>query len=266
MSGNWAIAVEQSEAAALHVYFIGVDLAIARPSDCAVLDRDLNCEFGTWTYREDGSGIIPDVVGDEHFVLAIDGPQGLAGGPAAAAGRQSEMKLNAPARMPYGALGPGVSGYSQYAWASLRLFRALVKDPRFKLLGLNETDKRDATLIEVFPGAAWRALAGEPLSKKTTRRGRTERQELLSKIQPALRFPTGDLATHDQLDAALSAWIARELHRDEESVCGVGEKPWFDEKAGFLREGYIVQPSSRTVPKTAQGLLKLAPSPTRMKT
>ena len=66
--------------------FIGLDLSDPtaenkRPCDYAVLDSDLVCTFGQWEYREDAARIIPDRALGRSFILAIDGPQGLAVSP-----------------------------------------------------------------------------------------------------------------------------------------------------------------------------------------
>lgn len=221
------------------VTFIGLDLAVSRDSDFAVVDSAGNCSFGTVKSAQDGlEERVADIVG-ESFVLAIDGPQGLAGCRTQPGGRDAERILKPPVRMPHDAPScPGIGAYSQYAYASLRLFRNLTLDARFRLLGLDGTDKSETTLLEVFPGAAWKALSnGEKLPGKRTNAGVSERYKILS---ASLQFPDGESLTHDQLDAALAAMLARELRRRKVEL--VGKEPWVDESAGFLREGYIVQP------------------------
>lgn len=63
--------------------FVGLDLTDPfakkrRTCTRAVLDSDLRLFLDEWVYQEDGKGIIPDNV-KPPLVLAIDGPQGLAG-------------------------------------------------------------------------------------------------------------------------------------------------------------------------------------------
>lgn len=37
------------------MFFVGLDLAVARASACAVLHATMECSFGWWDYREDGT-------------------------------------------------------------------------------------------------------------------------------------------------------------------------------------------------------------------
>lgn len=216
------------------MFFVGLDLAVARASACAVLHATMECSFGSWDYREDGVGIIPSVVGDRPFVLAIDGPQGWA---AAGKRRCCEKRLNTPGKAPFDR-SPPFAG--EYIAKSVGLFGRLRARPGFHVLGLDGSEGNPATLIEVYPGGAWKVLADGPLPRKDTAAGLDARRKLLE--GRGVTFPVGCAPDHDQLDAALAAWIAHELHRDEDSIRRVGEKPWFDRKAGCLREGFIVQP------------------------
>ena len=75
--------------------FVGLDLAVARKSDYALLDEDVNCSFGECEDREDGSGLIPagvdaeasvgrrDVLGNSRrrFVVFAPPPSGEGGTP-----------------------------------------------------------------------------------------------------------------------------------------------------------------------------------------
>ena len=219
------------------MFFVGLDLAVARASAYAVLHSTMECSFGWWDYREDGVGIIPSVVGDRSFVLAIDGPQGWAGS-AGRRRRYCEESLNTPGKAPY-ERNPGFA--REYIVKSVGLFARLTKQEGFHLLGLDGTSAHAATLTEVYPGSAWRVLANEPLPGKDTAAGLDSRRKLLE--ERGLTFPVGCAPNHDQLDAALAAWIAHELRRDEDSVRLVGEAPRIDDKTGCLREGYIAHPT-----------------------
>ncbi len=135
-------------------YFVGRDLtdpsvAKPRPCDVAVLDSSLRCIFDTWPYSEAGASIVPVSVLGRAFVLAIDGPQGLAGTKDAAA-RESESVLNTQAKTPYvlpAKFSPG------YVKGSVQLFHRLVTSGgRFRLLGMNGVSTRDVNLLEVYPG------------------------------------------------------------------------------------------------------------------
>lgn len=216
--------------------FIGLDLAENR-SDYARLDEDLNCSFGKWEYREDGSGLPPVGVNAESSVIAIDGPQGLAGC-ARAPMRVSEWKLSTPGRSPSRLPDP-TKPYAGFTRRSVALFTALVQTSHCRLLGLDGTRPRDATLIEVFPGAAWKVLSDRVLPAKRRIDGRKARRRILEDLGLQLDCRT-EIPTHDQLDAAIAAWIAYRLRSGKADL--IGKEPRLDESAAFLREGFIVQP------------------------
>ena len=224
--------------------FIGLDLSDPtarnpRPCDYAVMDSDLVCAFGQWEYREDGARIIPDEAIGRSFVLAVDGPQGLAGAPEAKV-RESERLVRAPGRTPYETPEPGSGPYAGLIAGSVRLFASLVAGgSRFRLLGLNGTPASDATLIEAYPGGAWKALAdGASLPAKRTAEGRRVRAEMLAGL--GLQLPPDAEPTDDQLDAAIAAWTAYKLRIGEADA--VGEPPALD-AGGVIREGYVVMPA-----------------------
>ena len=223
--------------------FIGLDLtdptaATPRPCDYAVLDSDLNCSFGQWTYREDGAGIIPEPALGRSFILAVDGPQGLASD-AGATMRESERIVNAPGHSTYDLPEEGTP-FAGFIAGSVRLFhRLVVSGSRFRLLGYDGAPASDATLLEVYPGGAWKLLADQPLARKTSPEGRRQRVELIESA--GVRLPESPAPTHDQLDAAMAAWTAYKFRRGEASI--VGRAPELDIAAGVIREGYIVQPA-----------------------
>lgn len=224
--------------------FIGLDLSdptarSPRPCDYAVMDEDLVCAFGQWEYRENGARIIPDQAIGRSFILAVDGPQGLAGMPDAKV-RQSERLVRAPGRTPYALQEPGSGPYAGLIAGSVRLFAALTASgSRFRLLGLNGTPASDATLIEAYPGGAWKALAGgASLPAKRTAEGRRVRAEMLETL--GVQLPPDVAPTDDQLDAAIAAWTAHQLWIGEADA--VGDPPSLDDE-GVIREGYVVMPS-----------------------
>ncbi|MCH8973716.1 MAG: DUF429 domain-containing protein [Chloroflexi bacterium] len=224
-------------------FVIGLDLADPyaakkRRCDVAVVDPDLHCTFDNWVFDEGGSGIIPSRALGRSFILAIDGPQGLAGERDATM-RHSERLVNAPGHTPYDFPGDG-RPYAGLITASVKLFYRLVTSGgRFRLLGLDGVPPSDANLMEVFPGAAWRKAAERRLPAKRTEEGRAARYELLQQL--GLTFDVGGLPTDDQLDAAMAAWVAHRF--DFEDVRIEGQAPELDEAAGVIREGYIVQPA-----------------------
>src|SRR5665811_1435860 len=122
---------------------------------------------------------------------------------------------------------------------SVQLFHNLVTSgSRFRLLGMEDVPPGDANLLEVFPGSAWRVLAPAPLPAKRTMAGRTARRDLLEAL--GVTFPTADVPTDDQLDAAMAALVAFAFDNGSGKV--VGAAPYLDEEVGAIREGYIVQP------------------------
>jgi hypothetical protein len=223
-------------------YYIGLDLTDPyaknkRPCDIAVLSPDLECTFAKWDYKGDGSGIVPSRALGRSFIMAVDGPQGLAGSPGATV-RESERLVAAPGRTPYELPKEG-KPYSGFIRGSVELFYRLVTSGnRFRLLGLDDVTPGDANLIEVFPGAAWKIVAKQPLPPKRTVDGREARRELLESL--GMTFEGGGLPTDDQLDAAMAAWAAFSF--DEGRAAVVGYAPELDQEAGAVREGYVVQP------------------------
>jgi hypothetical protein len=223
-------------------YFIGLDLTDPtarnrRACDVAVLDSELYCTFDQWNYKEDGSGIVPSRALGRSFILAVDGPQGLAGDPDATM-RESERLVNAPGHTPY-TLPTDGRPYAGFIAGSVKLFHRLVTSgSRFRLLGMDGAPAADANLLEVFPGGAWRKVADTPLPPKRTLDGREARFELLHALD--VTFESEELPTDDQLDAAMAAWVAYRFN--EGAARAEGRAPEYDQEAGAIREGYVVQP------------------------
>ena len=234
---------EQARLSGTGRYFIGLDLTDPyakrpRPCDVAVLDSELQCSFSQWEYREDGGSIVPTVALGRAFLLAIDGPQGLAGQTDARM-RDSERVLNAPGRTPYTLPYSGVP-YAGFITGSVRLFHHLVTSGRrFRLLGVQDVSLGEANLVEVYPGAGWKTVAGKGrLPRKQTAKGREVRYALLQ--AQGVRFPDSKLPTTDQLDAAMAAWTGYCFNQGNARLEGL--PPWLDDRDGVIREGYIVQP------------------------
>ncbi len=223
-------------------YYVGLDLTDpyagrTRPCDVAVLGPDLDCTFAKWDYKADGAGIVPGRALGRSFIMAVDGPQGLAGTPGATV-RESERLVNAPGRTPYDLPEPG-KPYAGFIKGSVLLFYRLVTSgSRFRLLGLDDVPPGDANLIEVYPGGAWKIIADQPLPPKRTLDGRSARTELLASL--GIRFASSDLPTDDQLDAALAAWTAYRFDRGMAKIEGF--KPEIDGAVGAVREGFVVHP------------------------
>ena len=233
-------------------YYIGIDLTDPRssdgapkPCDVAVLDPQLSCRFSQWNYSERGDSIVPEIALGRSFILSIDGPQGLTGNKDAGS-RQSELSVQR-------SVGIGIPGHTMYELpsngtpfagfisGSVKLFYSLVSSgSRFRLLGMEGVSQRDANLIEVYPGAGWRSIAGtEKLPRKDTLKGRDARRTLLE--ARGVTFPEGKPPSTDQLDAVMAAWTAYCFDTDQVSLEGIA--PWKDDANSVVREGYIVQPA-----------------------
>lgn len=92
------------------------------------------------------------------------------------------------------------------------------------------------------PGSAWLVLAGHRLKKKGLLEGRRARYNLLLEqgIVFEQRYSIEKPPTHDQLDAALAAYIAYLFKNGKTS--DYGRNPSEDASVGILREGLILQP------------------------
>ncbi len=105
------------------------------------------------------------------------------------------------------------------------------------MLDVDTPEPGRARLFEAFPGATWRQLAVEKLGKKSSPEGRAARRERLEAA--GLCFPGAGLPTHDELDAALCAWLGWLTRTAPERVHAVGLPLWRDGE-GWLREGRIL--------------------------
>lgn len=213
-----------------------------RPSTRAILTPDLSCTFDEWKYNESGTGLIP-MVHNTHSVLAIDGCQGLAGNPERTM-RACEMELGTAGKSAYEFPLAG-RPYAGFVRGSVKLFYALHSSGDFRLYGVLGIGRSQANLIEIYPGAAWRILNSRQWPpKKTTICGIRVRLGLLIRYGltfPALRPDT--LPTHDELDAAVAAYIAYLFVNGQ--TMDFGEPPFEDIEDKVMREGFIVQPSER---------------------
>jgi hypothetical protein len=224
--------------------FIGIDLSDPfaknkRPCTRATIGTNLDCIFDEWEYDLTGNQIVPDKISTTQFILAIDGPQGLAGNPECTM-RLSERKLGTAGKSPY-TFPPIGQPYAGFVQGSVKLFHLLSKSQCFQLYGLN-SGKLKTNLIEVYPGAAWPVIAGQRLEKKRFLGGRRSRYDVLSKIgiKFSSKYTTEVPPTHDQLDAAIAAYTAYLFTTGK--TMEYGQNPFYDEKFGILREGLIIQP------------------------
>jgi hypothetical protein len=225
--------------------FIGLDMVDGcRPSprkvDVAFLDRSLGCTFDQWDFDPKGKGLLPGQLGSPGFVLAIDGPQGLAGSPGDPM-RICERAGGVAGKSPYD-FPPLDRPFAGFIASSVRLFAALLQSGKFHLHGLPVSSSHEARLIEVYPGKGWADVAKRneiPLTEKKQRlEGRKQRQCLLEASE--IRLPPGSVPTHDQLDAALAALTAFRFAEGEATEQGVS--PFWDSSKQVIREGFIVYP------------------------
>ncbi|WP_224240522.1 DUF429 domain-containing protein [Hyalangium gracile] len=226
--------------------FVGWDLSDPfsrrpRPVDVAVVDAHGRVRFDERRWPQVERGGVLDAqalaaafpVGPEDVVV-VDGPQGLAR-PGASV-REAERVLRAPGRTPDVLPEPG-RPFCGFVRGSVLLFAALRRFEALELLDVDTPHVGEARLFEAFPGATWRRLAVEKLAKKDSPAGRARRREVLQAA--GLRFPVGELPTHDQLDAALCAWLGWLTRHETGRVHAVGAPLWVDSE-GWLREGRIL--------------------------
>ncbi|ABF86164.1 hypothetical protein MXAN_0020 [Myxococcus xanthus DK 1622] len=238
--------------------FLGWDLTdpyarIPRPVDVAEVDARGQVRFSElrWPVPSKALGFTPELLRasfplNPEDVLVIDGPQALAR-PGASV-REAERCLRAPGRTPDVLPEPG-RPFAGFVRGGVLLFAALHARGGHPLLDVDTDSLEEARLFEAFPGATWRALSVEKLGKKTSHAGRTRRQAVLE--ARGLRFPPGLLPTHDQLDAALCAWLGWLTRKAPTHVTAVGA-PLTVDNQGWLREGRILSSAHKF--STVKGL------------
>ena len=221
--------------------WIGLDLTdpyAKRPRavDVAVVEDSGKCSFTTLpAVPQAGSAAWLSSItkgpasGD---VLIIDGPLGLA-----AAGRslrQCERLLGAAGKTPDSPPTPGSRPFAGYVRGSVDLAEALLHAGWIP--ATDATSLASATMLEAYPGGTWKLFAGGALPHKTTSAGQSARASLLA--ANGLSFaqrPTN----HDQMDAALCAWLGWRLAKSPSSVVAVGD--FSSRSSGRMREGVILQ-------------------------
>jgi len=223
--------------------FVGIDLTdpfskCQRRCTRAILKADLSCTFDKWTYARTGSAIVPSQLVHLPYIVAIDGPQGLAGS-AGAKMRICERQLRAAGKSSY-TFRPIGQPYAGFVRGSVELFYSLYRSATFRIHGMDQ--EPEANLIEVYPGAAWPVLADQTLRDKKLLEGRKDRHDLLARLGITFTHKQGIEMppTHDQLDAVLAAYIAYLFSIGKTN--DHGEKPFEDTSTKILREGLIVQP------------------------
>jgi NAD(P) transhydrogenase len=217
-------------------WFLGVDLTDPharnpRPVAVATMDRWRRVRFRTWTFEPSGRGLLPPEIVADGYVLAIDGPQGLAS--AGRRQREAERLLRTAGRSADTFPAPGAP-YAGFIAGSVALFASL-RAAGLCLLG--EAPPEKSSLLETYPADLWRKWSGRRIPKKSSPAGRRARHEILRGF--GVDLPVGPEAiTHDELDAAAAALLAYLWATGEAKL--YGPPPVFDEKTGVIREGPIV--------------------------
>lgn len=161
-------------------------------------------------------------------IVALDGPQGLAGLPGAKA-RACERALSSAACVGHELPAPGRPS-SGFVAGSVRFFASLNRRTSSRLHGT--CSHSEANLIEVCPAAGWPVLAErKPVGTLAKKAALLERRRLT--LRPLAL--TGSFV--DAVFAALAGACFR-----AGAAGSVGHGPWLDHAVGLLREGYIVQP------------------------
>lgn len=243
--------------------YIGVDITdrytdSAHPMDVCGLeisDDKLILTFWTWCWAPSGltdvTKLLPEISAAKSVML--DGPQGLARvgnrmraceKALAAAGKTADVRP--PMSQPYGG----------FIASSLDLFAAFHAAEVFVASGVS------TPLYEVYPAAIWTRLARR-LPNKRCSAGRQARGAILKVLGVALPETA---ITHDQLDACAAALLgaAADGHIPGIGSDAVGDRVFWDEATGCLREGQIVVPlvdsGLRAKLETAVGSWQLAPA------
>lgn len=233
------------------VRFTGWDLTdpysrACRPVDVATVDSRGRVRFSEvrWPAPSRDGGFDPVALWaafpvEVEDVVVVDGPQALAR-PGASV-REAERLLRAPGRTPDVLPVPG-RPFAGFVRGSVLLFAGLRAGGGLPMLDVDTASVGEARLFEAFPGATWRALAVEKLGAKASREGRERRRAVLE--ARGLHFPGGELPTHDQLDAAVCAWLGWLTRKAPEQVATVGA-PLTVDAHGWLREGRILDLRTR---------------------
>jgi Protein of unknown function (DUF429) len=234
--------------------FVGLDLTDPyarqpRKADVALVDERGRCEFTALPGEDVRRALGRIATSARGDVLIIDGPLALAA-PGARL-RECERMLATAGKTPDVLPAPGSRPYAGFIRGSVELAAQLAGDS-WAPAG---REPASATMLEAYPGCSWRALAGGRLPHKTTCEGIRARAHLLRRN--GLRFKETP-RTHDQLDAALCAWLGWTVHRAPDRIRLVGRRAfWLD---GHLREGAILQVAGIRIGARGGKLLPSFPS------
>lgn len=180
---------------------------------------------------------LPEVAGEPLAAIGVDIPIGLVDGPSRGSDRAARAFVGPRRSSVFAAPHPSVVHLDDYAAVNRCLaelgFAKMSKQGFFLLPRIREVAglAHDPRVVEVFPEASFRALAGHPITTtKKTWNGSAERRALLASADPAIVLPddlgpAGLVPADDVLDAAAAAWSAwriaqgtAEAHGDPEEL------------------------------------------------
>jgi hypothetical protein len=229
--------------------YLGVDLTDRYAKSCRDIDVCglRRAENGTltasfWVWRWDAGPGALDVTAIANELSAaraamLDGPQGLA--TAGESLRACERCSAAAGKTPHMRPQPMGRPFAGYICSSLDIFAEL------KHAGTNISPSRFlGGVSEVYPAHIWKILAGRPLAKKSTLKGRAERKRILEDLGVS-GLP--ERPTHDQNDACVAALLAAAADGavPDISAEGIGS-PLSADPDGTMREGQMVIPARIT--------------------
>ncbi|MCU1358365.1 MAG: hypothetical protein JWM89_3783 [Acidimicrobiales bacterium] len=162
----------------------------------------------------------PSLGGRPLLAVGVDIPIGLVDGPARSADLAARAFVGPRRSSVFPAPHPDVLALDDHGEVNRRL--AQLGHPGLSIQGFRLFPRirevaglaHDQRVVEVFPEASFRAMAGEHLqSSKKTWNGSARRRTLLASTDPAIVLPgdlgpAGQVPVDDVLDAAAAAWSA----------------------------------------------------------
>ena len=229
--------------------YLGADLTDRYAKSCRDIDvcglahgenGTLTASFWVWQWDAGPGALDVTAIANELSATRaamLDGPQGLA--TAGESLRVCERCSAAAGKTPHRRPPPLGRPFAGFICSSLDIFAEL------KRAGTNISPPRFlGGVSEVYPAHIWKILAGRPLKRKSTLKGRLERKHILEG-QGVSGLP--ELPTHDQNDACVAALMAAASDGavPEIGIEGIGSA-LFADPDGTMREGQMVIPARIT--------------------
>ncbi|HEV2756769.1 MAG TPA: DUF429 domain-containing protein [Actinomycetota bacterium] len=193
--------------------FVGIDLGQRRVHVVA-LDEQLRLQTATVVDVADLESLRSCLKDAE--VVAIDAPEALSTAPHAY--DESLSRKFRSARCAEIALGREHRIWVPWVTPTIDQVLPLWMDVGFQVFDL--TRSCDAEAVEVFPHAGFRVLAGSRIPSKLSAGGLRVRAELLR--ERGVVIEALEMWSHDSLDAALAALIARDVAQSRATRVGCG--------------------------------------------